>query len=430
MNVTVIGLGKIGLPIALKIASKGHNVYGIDNNLQMLEMLKVKKTPFHHEKGLQELINLTVNKKLKLTTEYRNAIPQSDVVLILVPLFYGPNGELNYSNIDQVTRKVAKHIQKNSVVIYETTVPVGTTRNRFEKILVRESKLRVGKDFGIVFSPERVYSGRIIEDLSKYPKIVGASDIKTARKAKKFYESFISFSDRADLGKKNGVWIMKSYEESEFVKLAETTYRDVNIALSNQFAKQSEKIGCNIYKIIEATNSQNYCDIHKPGIYVGGHCIPVYPKMYLQGDNSASIVRVARNLNSDMPKYAIKNITKKIGRLRNKKILILGLTYRHGIREMTNSGASEMLDLLKELKSNVFGHDDLLTKKEIVNYGFKIFDKEIKYDLIIVQTENPKYFSSNFYQKIRYSYLYFGRNYGNIETSDFKNSHLLGVGDE
>ena len=165
------------------------------------------------------------------------------------------------------------------------------------------SGLREGEDFHLVFSPERVFSGRIFADLRKYPKLIGALSEAGAARALSFYESVLTFDRRDDLPQPNGVWDMGSAEAAELAKLAETTYRDVNIGLANQFARFADTAGIDVYKVIAACNTQPFSHIHRPGIAVGGHCIPVYPKLYLSTDPDADIVRTARAFNESMPAY-------------------------------------------------------------------------------------------------------------------------------
>ncbi len=184
-------------------------------------------------------------------------------------------------------------------------MPVGITRGRWKPLLERTSGLVEGLDFHLAFSPERVLTGRIFADLRKYPKLVGGLSEEGAKRAVAFYEDVLEFDERPDLERGNGVWDLGSAEAAEMAKLAETTYRDVNIGLANQFAKFAGANGIDIYQVIEASNSQPYSHIHQPGIAVGGHCIPVYPRLYLWNDPNATIVRSARETNAGMPAYCV-----------------------------------------------------------------------------------------------------------------------------
>src|SRR5699024_840456 len=237
--------------------------------------------------------------KLRATTDYAEAIPGADAVVIVVPLFGDDaSWEPDFAWMDAATRSLAEHITPGTLVSYETTLPVGTLRTRFVPMIEEISGLRESRDFFAVFSPERVLTGRVFEDLRKYPKLIGAiSEAGTAR-ACEFYESALSFDERPDLSRPNGVWDLGSPEASELAKLAETTYRDVNIALANEFALFAQDHGIDVYKVIEASNSQPYSHIHQPGIAVGGHCIPAYPRRYLSTDPSATTARTTRPLHA------------------------------------------------------------------------------------------------------------------------------------
>jgi nucleotide sugar dehydrogenase len=248
--------------------------------------------------------------------------------------------------MDQATALIGSNLKKGSLICYETTLPIGTTRTRFVPSLEKQSGLKAGIDFNVVFSPERVFTGRIFEDLRRYPKIVGGITQECTNKGVNFYSQVLDFYVRDDLTKPNGVWAVESSESAEFVKLAETTYRDVNIALANQFAMYADKIGVDVYEVIESSNSQKYSYIHQPGISVGGHCIPIYPQFYLWSDPDASIVRKARETNSQMPKYFINEILKSFDTLKNLKVLILGISYRANVKEIAFSGAIELKNIL------------------------------------------------------------------------------------
>lgn len=150
----------------------------------------------------------------------------------------------------------------------------------------------------------------------------------------------LTFDERPDLARPNGVWDLGSPEAAELAKLAETTYRDVNIGLANQFALFADKSGIDVYAVIEACNSQPYSHIHRPGIAVGGHCIPVYPRLYLSVDPEASIVRDARSVNASMPERVVTRAAELVGSLDGLDVVVLGASYRGGVKETAFSGSS------------------------------------------------------------------------------------------
>src|SRR5690606_10511608 len=248
--------------------------------------------PFPGEAHLQEkLAELVPAGRLRATTDYADAVPGADAVVLVVPLFVDDEARPDFEWMDAATRSLGEHLTPGTLIAYETTLPVGTTRTRWKPLLEETSGLTEGTDFHLVFSPERVLTGRVFADLRKYPKLIGGLSDAGARRAREFYESVLQSDERPDLKRPNGVRELGSAEAAEMAKLAETTYRDVNIGLANQFALFAADHGIDVYQVIEACNSQPYSHIHRPGIAVGGHCIPVYPRLYLSTDPDADIVR-------------------------------------------------------------------------------------------------------------------------------------------
>jgi nucleotide sugar dehydrogenase len=293
--------------------------------------------------------------------------------------------------MDAATRSVAEHLTPGTLVSYETTLPVGTTRSRWKPLLEEISGLVEGEDFDIVFSPERVLTGRVFEDLRKYPKLVGGLSDRGAARALDFYRAVLDFDDRPDLTTPNGVWDLGSAEAAEFAKLAETTYRDVNIGLANEFGRYAETIGVDVYKVIEASNSQPYSHIHRPGIAVGGHCIPVYPRLYLWNDPAATVVRAAREANAAMPAHAVDLLESAYGDLRGARVVVLGAAYRGGVKETAFSGVFATVDELVARGAVVSVHDPLYADEELERIGFTPYSLGTPVDAAVIQTDHRDY---------------------------------------
>jgi UDP-N-acetyl-D-glucosamine dehydrogenase len=372
MKIAVIGLGKIGLPLAVQYAQMGHQVMGVDINQNVVRMVNQGTEPFPEEKDLQKFLSVVVkSNRLRATSSYEDAVGNSEVIVVAVPVVVDQNAIPDFSTIDNASRLIGRNLARGALVCFETTLPIGTTRNRLTPQLEEESSLKAEEDFHVVFSPERVFTGRIFEDLRKYPKIVGGLSDKCSLRGKEFYEAVLRFDQRSDLSRPNGVWVVRNAETAEFIKLAETTYRDVNIGLANQFSRFADQIGINIFEVIQATNSQPFSHIHMPGIAVGGHCIPVYPHFYLQSDPSADIVKAARNANASAPKHAIKILKSKIGSLNGKNVLVLGVSYRSNVKESAFSGAFALRDDLLEEGATVKFTDPYFTTEELTNLGLE-----------------------------------------------------------
>ncbi|HWM35344.1 MAG TPA: nucleotide sugar dehydrogenase [Pseudolysinimonas sp.] len=392
MKIAVIALGKIGLPLAVQFASKGHDVVGVDIDARAVETINAGREPFPGEAHLQDkLSELVPAGKLRATTDYADAVPGADAVVLVVPLFVDKDDLPDFGWMDAATRSLGEHLTPGTLVSYETTLPIGTTRTRWKPMLEEVSGLTEGTDFHLVFSPERVLTGRVFEDLRKYPKLVGGLSEEGARKAVEFYEAVLDFDDRPDLDRPNGVWDLGSAEASEFAKLAETTYRDVNIGLANQFAKYAGDNGVDIYQVIDASNSQPYSHIHRPGIAVGGHCIPVYPRLYLWNDPDATIVRAARQQNAGMPGYTVGLLEGAHGELAGARVAVLGAAYRGGVKETAFSGVFDAVAELTSRGATVLVHDPLYSDDELAGFGFTPYHLGEPIDAVVVQTDHAEY---------------------------------------
>jgi nucleotide sugar dehydrogenase len=393
VRVSVVALGKIGLPLAVQFASKGHQVVGVDVNPATVEKVNAAQEPFWGEAHLAELLAETVaDGRLRATTDYADAIPGSDAVVLVVPLFVDEQtGEPEFGWMESATRSLAEHLTPGTLVSYETTLPVGTTRNRWKPLIEEVSGLTEGEDFHVVFSPERVLTGRVFADLRKYPKLVGGLSDEGAKRATAFYEAVLDFDDRPDLPRGNGVWDLGSAEAAELAKLAETTYRDVNIGLANQFARFAGENGIDVHQVIEASNSQPYSHIHRPGIAVGGHCIPVYPRLYLYTDPNATVVRAAREANLGMPEYTIGLLEGAYGDLTGAKVVVLGAAYRGGVKETAFSGVFPAVEALKARGAEVSVHDPLYTDAELEQLGFTPYTLGTPVDAAVLQTDHADY---------------------------------------
>lgn len=393
MRISVVGLGKIGLPLATQFAEAGHDVIGVDLSARVVESVNAGREPFPGEADLQEkLANVHRSGRLQATTDYALAVPGADAVVIVVPLFVDDvTWEPDFEWMDAATRALAANLTPGTLVSYETTLPVGTTRGRWKPMLEEGSGLIEGRDFHVVFSPERVLTGRVFSDLRRYPKLIGGLSAAGASHAKEFYESVLQFDERTDLERPNGVWDLGSAEAAELAKLAETTYRDVNIGLANQFAVFSAEHGIDVHQVIEACNSQPFSHIHKPGIAVGGHCIPVYPRLYLSTDPDADIVRAARVMNASMPERLVAKAQELLGSLDGLNALVLGAAYRGGVKETAFSGVFSIASALESRGATVHVHDPLYSDAELETLGLRAYTVGRPADLVLLHTDHTEY---------------------------------------
>jgi nucleotide sugar dehydrogenase len=392
MRIAVVALGKIGLPLAVQYARSGHSVVGVDINERTVSLVNQGKEPFPGEAHLAEYLPEAVSSgALRATTDYAEAIPGADAVVLVVPLFVDAQSRPDFGWMDQATRSLAEHVTPGTLISYETTLPVGTTRARWRPLIEQVSGLAEGRDFHLVFSPERVLTGRVFSDLRRYPKLVGGLSEEGTRRGIAFYESVLQFDERPDLDRPNGVWDMGSAEAAEMAKLAETTYRDVNIGLANQFAVYADKAGIDIERVIRACNSQPYSHIHQPGIAVGGHCIPVYPRLYLSTDPDASIVSTARAANAAMPAYVVGRVAEVLGDLSGLRVAVLGASYRGGVKETAFSGIFDTVAALRSRGVEVLVHDPMYADEELAGFGWEPYHLGDPVDAAIVQADHAEY---------------------------------------
>lgn len=391
MRITVVGMGKIGLPLAVQFASKGHTVVGADVVPRTVELINAGSEPFPGETDLARKLKIEVDAgRLTATLDTTEAVRTSDAIVIVVPLFVDQEGIPDFGWMDAATASVGRGLTRGALVSYETTLPVGTTRERFLPALIAESGLSAD-DFHLVFSPERVLTGRTFADLRRYPKLVGGTTSEAGAAGVAFYESVLDFDERPDLDRANGVWNLGSSEASEMAKLAETTYRDVNIGLANQFARYADTRGIDIYSVIDACNSQVFSHIHRPGVAVGGHCIPIYPQMYLWNDPDATVVRAARAANRAMPQYAVSLLEQHHGPLAGQRVAVLGATYRGGVKETAFSGVFDVVEALSNAGASPIVNDPLYTSAEIEALGFVNYEFGEPVDAVIVQANHDEY---------------------------------------
>jgi nucleotide sugar dehydrogenase len=386
-RVAVVGLGKIGLPLAAQFARAGMVVVGCDISPEVVASVSAGVSHIKEEAGLEERVAEAVRAgRLSATTDTARAVAGCNVVVVIVPVMVDWERRINYGSIDSATRAIAEGLRPGTLVIYETTLPVGSTRTRFGPMLERGSGLRVGSDIHLAFSPERVYSGRIFQDLQRYPKVVGGVTEACSQAAERFYRAALGGAD---------VLTVRNADAAEFVKLAETTYRDVNIALANAFARFADGHDLPVDEVIAAANTQPFSHIHRPGIAVGGHCIPVYPYFLLEGESEGelSLLREARGINDAMSGWTLDRLGRELGGLEGRRVLVLGLAYRENVKETAFSGGVRLIEELRERGAVPLVHDPLYTPEELARWGAEpvSLDALPRVDAAILQAYHDPY---------------------------------------
>jgi nucleotide sugar dehydrogenase len=366
VNVSVVGVGKMGLPIAVWMASRGASVWACDKNPQVVEAIEAGN-PDIDEPGVVDLLaDALRDERLRATTDTAAAAAESDVVIVITPAVLTASHEADLSNLEDASRDIARGARPGTLVVYETTVPVGTTRQRLVPILA-SSGLTVGTELLVAYSPERVKSRFVMRHLDDTPKIVGGLDAQAASRARDFYRDYLGAP----------VVDVETLEAAEFVKLAGMIYRDVNIALANQLAGYAEATGLDGLSLFDAANTDGECALLSPGIGVGGHCTPVYPHFLIRDAErrgiDASIVATARQVNDEQPERMAMRLERRLGGLEGTRVGILGLGFRPDVKEHICSPTFQLNAALRARGADVRVHDPLFTDTEIGEHGLTLW---------------------------------------------------------
>ena len=344
-QVSVIGLGKAGLPLAAVISDIGIKVVGVDLNKKLVNKINSKENPIPGEEGLQELLDKNVGKSFFATTDFED-VKDSTIYIVIVPLFIDEKHKPDFSILEKAFLDVAKVLKKGDLVVLETTVPPKTTETKV-KFWLEKSGLIAGSDFYLAYSPERIMTGKSISRYKEFPKVVGGIDEASGENAYKFYSKFCSKVDK-----------VKNVRTAELIKVAEGVYRDVNIALANELYKVSDELDVDFWEMREKAN-HTFCNIHEAGIGVGGHCIPVYP-WFLINEFEVPLVKGARLLNDGMVEYWVEKVKAR----KPKKVLLVGLAYRIGVKETAYARSFVMIKRLKKEGFEVYGLDPMYSVEE------------------------------------------------------------------
>ncbi len=360
----VVGAGKMGLPLAAQFGRHGWHVTAVDVNPDVVAAINEGRSHVTEEPGLAEAVAEVHGKGLlSATTDAAEAVRHADVVVLIVPVMLDEAHLPDYRFMDAAVESILPGVHDGLTVIFETTLPIGDTRNRFLPRIEAAGNLIGDEDVFVAFSPERLYSGAVFANLATYPKLVGGVGPESTRRAARFYDSVLDAE----------IVAMSSAEAAEFSKLADTTYRDVNIALANEFARVADRAGVDIQEVIAAANSQPYSHIHQPGIGVGGHCIPVYPHLLLSRAPDLEVVATSRRVNDGQVDVALEMLESQLRGLDDVPILVLGLTYREGVNELAYSRALPLIERLRSRNAQVWAYDPLLSDEEIERLGARSY---------------------------------------------------------
>lgn len=358
--VNVIGLGYIGLPTALIMASHGIDVVGTDYNESVVGKLESGTLTFE-EDGLDQLYREARSAGIAFTTEYE----QADVYIVSVPTPYDPaSKKIDPSYVVSATESVLERCSDGAIVVIESTVSPGTI-DRFIRPLVEDYEAEGGK-VHLVHAPERIIPGKMVYELTHNNRTIGADDPEIGEKVAQIYGAFC----RGDI-------VVTDIKTAEMSKVVENTFRDVNIAFANELAKICALAGLDVHEVIRIANKHPRVSILNPGPGVGGHCISVDP-WFLVGDypETTTLIRAAREENDSMPSYVLKRASEIMGErgiCDSSKVGIYGLTYKEDVDDIRESPTLQMLDSMKQ---------------HLASGACKIYDPWVKEDVVVGQVHS------------------------------------------
>ena len=392
-DLAVIGLGYVGLPLAIEAANSKLKVVGYDINESLVTNLN--NSTSHVEDISNNQISNSLEKDLIFTSD-SEILGESEYIVISVPTpltDYQPD----LSFVEAATKSIAENLQKGHVVILESTTYPGTTLEIVKPILEKSSKLIAGEDFLLGYSPERIDPGNEKWTFKNTPKIVSGINKKSLEKISEFYKLII-----------DEVVEVSGTREAEMVKLIENTYRQVNIAMVNELAILSNMLDIDIWEVVEAAKTKPFgFQSFRPGPGVGGHCIPIDPK-YLsfktrQIGQPVRFVELAQEINNSMPNYVVARISELMNKkeilLKNSKILILGVAYKKDIGDTRESPALDIIESLLEKSVDISYYDphvDELTVNKRSIAREENLENLSNFDLILIHTPHSKFKEINF----------------------------------
>lgn len=372
--VNVIGLGYIGLPTALMMASHGVEVVGTDYNKELVATLNAGRTTFK-EDGLDELFQDAVNAGIKFSNEYQ----VTDTYIVSVPTPYDAfSKKVDARYVESAAKSVMEVCPKGATVVIESTIPPGTI-DKYVRPVVEQNGFVIGKDINLVHAPERIIPGNMVYELLHNNRTIGADNKEIGEKIKAIYASFCQ-----------GEIVVTDIRTAEMTKVVENTFRDINIAYANELAKICRSDNMDVYEIIRIANKHPRVNILSPGPGVGGHCISVDP-WFLVGDypGLANIILAARKINDSMPEFVLErvhDIMKEKKMTDVSRVGFYGLTYKENVDDMRESPTLQMLEAMeKHLCGNLVKiYDPFITDDVVPNQMHSLEEFLDAVDLVVV----------------------------------------------
>ncbi|MEK9174681.1 MAG: nucleotide sugar dehydrogenase [Patescibacteria group bacterium] len=424
-QIGVVGLGYVGLTLALTLSGLGFRVRGFDTNKRVIRSLKTGR-PHFFENGLEDILKNNLNKNFEIVDNFENA-GNCDVYFIAVgtPLF--PNKKPDLKHLKSASQMVGRVLKMGDIVILRSTVSVGTTRDSIIPILEKESKLKAGDDFFVAFAPERTVEGKALEELRQLPQVIGGLNWASADLAVNIFNHLT-----------HSVVLVDSLEEAEMVKLVNNTYRDVVFSFANELSLVCNKLGLNTRRVIEAANrGYDRSQVPMPSPGVGGVCLEKDPYIFIESAKTKKyqplLVKDSRKISEAMVNFVAQEILKSVKGKSRSKVFIMGLAFkgRPVTSDVRGSTAVSLIDQIKNQVGSVYGYDPAVNVNDIKKSGARPVKKPAegfrKADAIVVMNNNPDFEKLDIKGLLKYSNkpLFFFDTWAIFESNDL--SKLEGV---
>lgn len=377
--VNVIGLGYIGLPTALMMASHGVEVIGTDYNKELVATLNAGKTTFK-EKGLEELFQNALKAGIKFTTKYQ----VTDTYIVSVPTPYDKfSKKVDACYVVEAVKDVMRVCPKGATVVVESTVSPGTI-DKYVRPVIEENGFTIGEDINLVHAPERIIPGNMVYELLHNNRTIGADDKAIGEEVKTLYSSFCQ-----------GEIVVTDIRTAEMTKVVENTFRAVNIAFANELAKICRHDNMDVYEIIKICNMHPRVNILQPGPGVGGHCISVDP-WFLVGDypSLAKVIDESMKTNDGMPDFVLNRIyeiMKEKGLTNVSRVGLYGLTYKENVDDMRESPTLQLLESQeRHLATGLKVYDPFITKDVVKNQYHDLDTFLADVDMVVVMVKHTE----------------------------------------
>ncbi|HID71131.1 MAG TPA: nucleotide sugar dehydrogenase [Thermoplasmata archaeon] len=401
-KIAVIGMGYVGIPCAALLADvDGYDVTGIQRRSKRsgwkIEVLNSGKSPIEgDEPGLEELIAKVVKKGTFRVTDNFDVLSEMDIILIDVQTPTDENNLPRYESLKEVSKEIGKRMKKGTLVVTESTVAPGTTRNIILPILEKYSGMKGGKDFYLAFSYERVMPGKLLEYIVNFPRVVGGIDQKSTEMAVEMYKKIVKKAVHAT-----------EVTTAELAKTIENAYRDVNIAFANEMALVCESLGVDVYEVRELINERHDRHMHIPGIGVGGHCLPKDTWLLRHGlmaygsvKKEPEFITLARRINNYMPIHGAhlvkQSLEEKGVLLTDAVVTILGVAYLENSDDTRNTPARTLYNALKEMEiKEIRAHDPYVRQRDFPEVEVKKNLEEVVNgsDCLVIATKHRQYYN-------------------------------------